>query len=692
MRVWSNPFSVMRLAAPLMALFLCPPGVAALQEITLQAGPAEGHAWSVDRLQAQLRFHPGGGAAFRLEASGVRLPEPLDSVRGFRADCADARLDPRGFACRGGVIEVTNAPGLSRLEPAAFELEYGRDRVRLKIDGLRIGDGELRIDAVGDGGRWSLEAEGRQLPLAAIIALAGDGVPGPALKVSSGRASGSMHWDTSPAAGSLTARLHVDDLGFSDAAGLNVGENVKMNADIEASRGDGAWRYTLGAALSGGQVYFHPVFLDAESNALRIDAEGEFDALSGEVRILRFDGSHENVVSVKGGALLALDGGVLRPLELDADARVLALQAFHAVYLEPWLAGSALAGVELGGELGASLSWRPGGPSRASLKLNNLSIDDVQARYGVLGLTGVIHWNDGPTAEPSRLAWQGGHFYRIDIGGGGLLGQFAGGRFHLEEPVLFPLLGGVLAIDSLEATDLATEAASWRFSGRLTPVSLAELSNRLAWPPFSGSLSGVIPSVRYAGGDITVDGTLSMEAFDGTVLISNLKLSQPFGVVPRATADVSLSNLSLDDLTRAFSFGTIEGRLDGRIDNLVLENWQPAEFDAEFVTPEDDTSRHRLSQRAVENLASLGGGGRVLSSTMLRFFESFSYDRLGISCRLRNGVCEMGGIESAERGYYIVKGGGLPPRINVLGFNDRVDWNKLVQRLRAARMDQVVIQ
>jgi hypothetical protein len=226
----------------------------------------------------------------------------------------------------------------------------------------------------------------------------------------------------------------------------------------------------------------------------------------------------------------------------------------------------------------------------------------------------------------------------------------------------------------------------------LTPVSLAELSNRLAWPAFSGSLSGVIPSVRYAGGNITVDGTLSMQAFDGTVLISDLKLSQPFGVVPRATADINASNLSLDALTRTFSFGNIQGRLDGRVDNLVLENWQPAEFDAKFATPEGDTSRHRISQRAVENLASLGGAGRVLSSTVLRFFESFSYDRLGISCRLRNGICEMGGIESAERGYYIVKGGGLPPRIDVLGFNDRVDWNKLVARLKAARLDQVIIQ
>jgi hypothetical protein len=84
----------------------------------------------------------------------------------------------------------------------------------------------------------------------------------------------------------------------------------------------------------------------------------------------------------------------------------------------------------------------------------------------------------------------------------------------------------------------------------------------------------------------------------------------------------------------------------------------------------------------VENLASLGGTGAVLSSTFLRLFEEFSYRRLGISCRLSRGVCEMDGVAPAEKGYYIVEGGGLPPRIDVLGFNRRVDWPVLLGRLK----------
>jgi hypothetical protein len=187
----------------------------------------------------------------------------------------------------------------------------------------------------------------------------------------------------------------------------------------------------------------------------------------------------------------------------------------------------------------------------------------------------------------------------------------------------------------------------------------------------------------YSADRLAVEGDIRMQLFGGRATLSGVQLEGPFDVVPRLRASARLHDIDLAVLTRALSFGSIEGRLEGRIDGLVLENWQPVAFDAALRTPEDDASRHRISQRAVDNLASLGGANAVLSSTFLRFFEEFSYERLGLSCRLRAGVCEMGGVGSADRGYYIVKGGGLPPRVDVIGFNDRVDWATLLERLRA---------
>ena len=70
-----------------------------------------------------------------------------------------------------------------------------------------------------------------------------------------------------------------------------------------------------------------------------------------------------------------------------------------------------------------------------------------------------------------------------------------------------------------------------------------------------------------------------------------------------------------------------------------------------------------------------------MSRSFLRYFEEFGYKRLGIRCRLRQGVCEMGGVAPAGDGYYLVEGGGIP-RIDIVGFTRRTDWTLLVAQLK----------
>jgi hypothetical protein len=115
-----------------------------------------------------------------------------------------------------------------------------------------------------------------------------------------------------------------------------------------------------------------------------------------------------------------------------------------------------------------------------------------------------------------------------------------------------------------------------------------------------------------------------------------------------------------------------------------MEAWKPVAFDAAFSTPPDDDSRHRISQRAVDNISNLGGAGMAgaVSRSFLRFLEDFPYQRLGIRCRLANGVCHMGGVAPAQSGYYLVQGRWLPPRLDVIGYASEVDWSSLLDRLK----------
>ena len=218
------------------------------------------------------------------------------------------------------------------------------------------------------------------------------------------------------------------------------------------------------------------------------------------------------------------------------------------------------------------------------------------------------------------------------------------------------------------------------------PLRLALLLIVAAPDLGSAALLAVAGALLAQGGwprGDALGGILLVQAFDGDITLRNLRISDPLGLVPRLWADARIEHLDLKTLTRAFSFGRIEGRLQGRVDGLYMEAWQLVAFDAHFETPPDDDSRHRISQRAVENISDLGGAGisGALSRSFLRGFKEFGYKRLGISCRLHQGICEMGGVAPAGDGYYLVEGAGIP-RIDIVGFNRRTDWQRLLSQLR----------
>ena len=147
-------------------------------------------------------------------------------------------------------------------------------------------------------------------------------------------------------------------------------------------------------------------------------------------------------------------------------------------------------------------------------------------------------------------------------------------------------------------------------------------------------------------------------------------------------ASLDMRNLDLDLLTRAFSFGNMQGRIDVTVKGLELSNWKPVTFDAAVRSSPGNYPR-KISQRAVQNISALGGAGAAaaIQRSFLGFFEEFGYSRIGLSCVLRNSVCLMDGVEPAPNGYVIVKGGGIPA-ITVIGYNRSVSWDELIARLQ----------
>jgi len=199
-------------------------------------------------------------------------------------------------------------------------------------------------------------------------------------------------------------------------------------------------------------------------------------------------------------------------------------------------------------------------------------------------------------------------------------------RTQRNSPAQYPIravskLTGI-AIDTLRVRHAGTEEMYVRFDAGLRPISVSLLSRAFGWPEFQGTLEGRIPGLQLQQGVVTLDGPLEARVFDGRVAVKELRLQDPLGKFPRLFANIGIENLDLELVTRTFEFGTITGRLSGHVSDLETFGWMPEAFDAALFTPPGDRTRHRISQRAVTNLASIGGGsdGSVAAALQMKLW------------------------------------------------------------------------
>jgi hypothetical protein len=315
------------------------------------------------------------------------------------------------------------------------------------------------------------------------------------------------------------------------------------------------------------------------------------------------------------------------------------------------------------------------------------------------GIEGGVEWDAQADAPSTTLGWTSLEFYRVPFGAMTASLQSREGRVLLTQPVDIDVLGGKVRVEKLSLQPDSPRGERYAGSFAISAIDMTQLSTALGWPRFPGNLSGGIPEIEFVGDRIELHGGLDLYVFDGRLGVSGMSLEHPFSDLPALAADVHFENFDLEQLTSAFSFGGMSGRLFGTIDRLSLLNWSPVSFDAWLRT----AAGGRMSYKAISDVTAVAGGGGGLSDNMqtiaLKLVNTFGYGRLGLRCRLADNVCTMGGIDPvpADRpekvagdDYTIVEGAGLP-RISIVGHRRRVDWPTLVRRLDAAVQGQTPV-
>src|SRR5690606_9837535 len=242
-------------------------------------------------------------------------------------------------------------------------------------------------------------------------------------------------------------------------------------------------------------------------------------------------------LDARGSAGLDAQGG-LRTLALDVHSDSLA--ALPDRYLSGRLGLAGLSGLALDGAARAQIRVEQGRIEALDLRLDGIDIRDPRERFRIEGLEGDLRHVAGGMVD-SELRWRGGALYELGFGPIRLPLRSQSGTLQLREAVALDLLGGQLELQDFSLTP-PDGASGLRlgFGLALDALDVGQLATAFDWPEFGGTLSGRIPSARYADERLDFDGGLSVHLFDGRIDVGALSMERPFGVAPTLSADLSL--------------------------------------------------------------------------------------------------------------------------------------------------------
>lgn len=638
-------------------------------QVLLKAQEVSAPGISLHGLTASFDEHADDGMSVRLVATKVDMPAMGWRRVGLSIDGTMQR-DERLRWVFAGDLRLGAAPG-GALGKARIEVAVNVAANTLVID---VRQGSTRI------GAWlpldqttHAQITLKKLPAAWLQGLLSTIWSG---RTTAGRIDGELALDVRDAGVQSSGTFGLQQVAFDTPTGTLAAQDLTAAGRYSLDTTRGPAQIDLDASLTGGEVLIAPIYANLPDHAVQLGLHATTQNGAIEFSRLRLNDPDA----------LQLDGA----LGIDATGAVttLKLTDFHASfpaanerYGEAWLETLGLHQPTIAGEVNGGLDLQPDGLHSFTFNTPGLDLSDGDDRAAITGLRGTLDWARGQDRPATTLAWRTLRFYRLPFGGAQSTWQSQNGTLGLRQALEIPVLNGTLRIGTLDWRPDAARGQRLSTSLALTQVDMAAFSQAMGWPAFPGTLGGAIPSLRWVDDRVELDGGLSATLFDGYLDLTRLSLQKPLSAAPVLVADIAMRHLDLGLITSVFDFGTITGRLDASIDGLRLVGWNPVAFKARMLA--DDGGR--ISQRAVDNLTAVGGGGVVagLQGAMLKLFKTFGYKRIGVNCTLQGSVCQMSGLETTDGGYTILEGSGLP-HLRVIGHQTQVDWPTLVRRLRDA--------
>jgi hypothetical protein len=417
-------------------------------------------------------------------------------------------------------------------------------------------------------------------------------------------------------------------------------------------------------------------------NSLQFQADGTHDLSTGTTDLKDFKLTLRDLLSLEAEGQLA-DLALQRPCHLRVRLpRVHLKPAFQLFFKEPFereapflaeltVEGDLMAEMEFqkgseGWKLLGRCSWHDGGIFGEGFMIEGIDVD-------------LPFWGENPGAS-MEASYRGKHPASKDFPREGSLfirsmalpflpKQSFTARaqstpnlisFTVRDPVSTP--GGKIELGPISLRGLSTLSPSLVTSATLSEGDLTPFLSELWSHPVEGSIGAKLDVLHFDSDHIKTRGDVSIRAFGGVIVLSNLGVSGVLSPTPAILLDATWQDLNLAQLTEGTPFEKVEGILRGQVKSLEMVGAEPQRFDLFMETVQTQEVPQKIGVRALENIARIGGGGSPflgLAGALTSLFKEFPYDKIAIQASLENDVFRIDGPLKEGDKVYLVKRSGL---------------------------------
>ena len=512
----------------------------------------------------------------------------------------------------------------------------------------------------------------------------------------------------------LTSKIEIQGLSFESADGRCLGENLSLVVEptLEGPLGkNAALKGSVFLYVREGEILYDRFYFDLSQHPLISDGKGRFlpDLSSADLSDFRLQ--LENLAVLTGQGTLSSDRSRVFRLSVHLAKTPLA-PLFRQFLEEPYKHQNPLLGdLQVNGFLSADVEmsgqddrwsatghafWHEGAALLANdgILLQGIDLDlPLWYQEGVKSTEGKKAVRKSPVELRGGLSIQSVQMPFLPAQPIDIALRASPDRLSTTSPLSFRVGGGQIDLGRI----------LWRnpFSGppdletRIT-LKQIDLGPWLSgiWPrPVQGSLRGKLDPVRWEGGTLRTKGEIVADLFGGQMTLSNIGGARSLSLAPVIQLDAVWENLSLAEMTRDTAFGKIEGSLRGRVKGLEIADGQPQNFDLIMETVKKNDVPQKISVRAVDNIAQIGGGASPFSGVTGAFvslFKELPYEKIGVEASLENDIFRINGTIKEDGREYLVKKGGFSgvdviignSGSNTISFKDMV---KRIKRVTASR-------